>query len=254
MNENVATSTAIAVGANCLGFCITAWTKTHKITDLVGVGSFVLATSAMSMKMFQKDNLLTLIDNRIFWLNAAVIAWGSRLAMYLFRRILCIGEDKRLSKFFPAQDEGNFDRSRSNFPINLAFFWSIQALWSTICLLPINFANSMLGHSSASISRAAQSLTMSIASLVNIPDSSKPMLQMICLGAVSFPIASAFAGILVESVADYQKTQYRNDKANDNHWCDRGLWSLSRYPNCKLLMLVYAAITNGNCNQILARC
>jgi steroid 5-alpha reductase family enzyme len=47
------------------------------------------------------------------------------------------------------------------------------------------------------------------------------------------PVLGVFAGVLLESVADFQKNSYRNDKRNDGHWCDVGLWKLSRYPNCK---------------------
>jgi steroid 5-alpha reductase family enzyme len=49
------------------------------------------------------------------------------------------------------------------------------------------------------------------------------------------PVLGVFAGVLLESVADYQKNSYRNNKRNDGHWCDVGLWKLSRYPNCKPL-------------------
>jgi steroid 5-alpha reductase family enzyme len=53
------------------------------------------------------------------------------------------------------------------------------------------------------------------------------------LAIALLPVLGVFAGVLLESVADYQKNSYRNDKRNDGHWCDAGLWKLSRYPNCK---------------------
>jgi steroid 5-alpha reductase family enzyme len=60
------------------------------------------------------------------------------------------------------------------------------------------------------------------------------MLFRLCTTAVALlPVVGVFLGILLESMADFQKNSYRNDKRNDGHWCDVGLWKLSRYPNCK---------------------
>lgn len=38
-------------------------------------------------------------------------------------------------------------------------------------------------------------------------------------------------GFLVETLADKQKYDYRNESSNDGHWCDDGLWKWSRHPN-----------------------
>ncbi|RYG65177.1 DUF1295 domain-containing protein [archaeon] len=43
-----------------------------------------------------------------------------------------------------------------------------------------------------------------------------------------------YAGIAMEAVADYQKHVFRLNKSNDDKWCDVGVWSWCRYPNCKL--------------------
>ena len=40
-----------------------------------------------------------------------------------------------------------------------------------------------------------------------------------------------FGGILMEALADHQKSVYRSDPKNKNHWCDVGLWGVVRYPN-----------------------
>jgi steroid 5-alpha reductase family enzyme len=38
-------------------------------------------------------------------------------------------------------------------------------------------------------------------------------------------------GFLCESIADQQKFSFKNNPNNKNHWCDVGLWKLSRHPN-----------------------
>eukprot|EP01034_Spumella_vulgaris_P031055 gene31055-38384_t len=56
------------------------------------------------------------------------------------------------------------------------------------------------------------------------------------------PVASLYGGLLLEAVADYQKSRYRDDKRNDGHWCDVGLFSLSRHPNYFAELLVWWSV------------
>lgn len=54
------------------------------------------------------------------------------------------------------------------------------------------------------------------------------------LGYVSLAaLGVAVYGLLLECIADWQKYRFRNNKANDGRWCDVGLWSVSRHPNCE---------------------
>jgi steroid 5-alpha reductase family enzyme len=217
----------IILGMNLMGFVITAVTKTHKVTDLTGCGAFVVATILLSITSFReietnKNFHFNAFHNRLFWVTAAVIIWGTRLASFLFTRVLIVGEDKRLRIFFPEKNEGYFDACKSNFPLNLAGFWFLQALWAIICLLPVMFINSIPLIASSSL---VHSFASEIESL-NISSSTDPFAWT--------PIVSIFMGILFEAIADHQKSEYRSDKKNDGHWCDTGLWALSRHPNCKL--------------------
>jgi len=162
------------------------------ITDLVGVGSFGIAASS-----FLKQSLAR--NPRALFLNVAVVLWSSRLASYLFTRVNKLGEDKRLRPFFPQEGEGVLDSSRSNFPLNLAAFWGIQAAWGLITLIPLVLVNSV---------------------------------PSVALSPVSIALAAlSLASLGVEAVADWQKSQYRADARNSGHWCDTGLWKLARHPN-----------------------
>lgn len=58
--------------------------------------------------------------------------WGTRLASFLFYRIMTSPEDKRFDTFFPAKGE---------LPIKLAGFWSVQA---TVSCTILDFAHLIL--------------------------------------------------------------------------------------------------------------
>jgi len=38
-------------------------------------------------------------------------------------------------------------------------------------------------------------------------------------------------GLVIETIADYQKFVFKQDPKNKNHWIDSGLWKYSRHPN-----------------------
>mmetsp|Transcript_2257 Transcript_2257/g.4018 ORF Transcript_2257/g.4018 Transcript_2257/m.4018 type:complete len:306 (+) Transcript_2257:80-997(+) len=210
--------TACVIGAcNGVGYGITAGLETHKITDLVGAGSFVAATVSLSHRNGLIQNLLEgrITSPKLLLVNAGVILWGSRLASYLFNRVLQLGEDKRLRKFFRKPGESYLDLKGSFFPIRLSIFWVIQAAWGYLCMLPVTLLNSV--------------------PLLLKDGTPNPFLTFGGgygkLALSLLPVVGLFGGVIMEAVADYQKTLYRSDPKNDGHWCDKGLWAYSRYPN-----------------------
>ena len=194
---------AIVGGCNGIGYALTAALETHKLTDLVGVGSFVIATADMITRL-PKDNL------RAVHIDANIMLWGVRLASYLFFRVLRVGHDKRLDPFFRSPGEGFFDTSKSMFPLKLLSFWVIQAIWGTVCLIPVSFLNT------------------------------QPAVAVDALSALS--IGMGYVATLLETIADWQKFSYRNNPANKGHWCDVGLWSISRHPNYFSELLLWMSI------------
>lgn len=122
-----------------------------------------------------------------------VCIWGIRLSGYLLYRIIKIGEDKR------------FDDKRENCAA-FAGFWTFQAFWVFTVSLPVIFINAP-----------------SSAVKLDLDDHWTP--QDI-VGALFFVV-----GLLSETIADFEKFNFRNNPENKGKWCDVGLWGVSRHPN-----------------------
>jgi len=196
-------SAAVVGGINLGGFAVTAATHTHKLVDLCGTGSFVasaLATCAVCVKEFKRVSPGKPLPIRPIVMTAGVVFWGTRLASFLFYRIMTSPEDKRFDTFFPAKGE---------LPIKLAGFWSIQATWGFVCLLPVTLA-CRLKSASAPVGPAF----------------------WIAMGCFA-------AGFMCEAVADHQKMMFKSVPGNKDLWCDVGLWKYSRHPNYFGEMLVW---------------
>lgn len=92
-----------------------------------------------------------------------------------------------------------FDNIRTNF-VKFAKFWFFQAITIWIILLPsiYVFSNEKFTN----------------------------------LNTISFIGAFIwFIGLLVESIADYQKFVFKNNAENKGRWIQTGLWKYSRHPN-----------------------
>lgn len=253
---------------NGMGFLITAITKTHKITDLLGAGSFVVASAYMTMKHGNIENSLLTMT-----VNVCVMIWGARLSGYLFYRILHTHEDKRLAKFFPKPDEGFFDKTRSNFPVRLSVFWTLQSLWAMILLIPVIYLNGSTENIAATTSdlSAATTFLLSIfppsSSLTKTLPTILEFADFVChfLG-----IAGMISGVIIESLADYQKYHYKEtqktlieerkkkdgqkkkgkdveeEEEEEDHWCDVGVWKYCRFPNCKSTLICFVSICSSS--------
>jgi len=111
--------------------------------------------------------------------------------------VLQLGGDKRLEKFFREPGEGWLDRARSLFPVHLATFWGIQALWGIVCMLPVTLVSAV------------------------------PAVPLDRWSTIIF--TGVAMGLTLEVVADCQK--YRFKQMHKDRWCDVGLWSWCRHPN-----------------------
>ncbi|XP_069179894.1 uncharacterized protein [Procambarus clarkii] len=92
-----------------------------------------------------------------------------------------------------------FDKTRGN-PSRFLFVWTLQGVWVLVTVLP--------------------------SVLAVLSPRQRP------LGARDYVGWGIWAtGFLIEVVADYQKTTFRNNPANKDKFIKSGLWYLSRHPN-----------------------
>jgi steroid 5-alpha reductase family enzyme len=114
-NTNMFYGQAIIIGANVLGFLISLTTNSHLHVDLLGTGAF--AVSALPTLLNKS------LPDRVRLSSAAVLTWSSKLAAFLFYRILQTGHDGRLDDIL-AQ------------PLYAAGFWTFSMAWGILCTLP----------------------------------------------------------------------------------------------------------------------
>ena len=109
---------AVFVGLNSLGLLISLATGSHLHLDLLGTGAFA---AAATVPFFSGSPILP----RVKLSSIAVFMWGTKLAAYLFLRVLKVKKDARLTDTLSSGS-------------GAAMFWIISALWGVICSLPFS--------------------------------------------------------------------------------------------------------------------
>ena len=104
--------------------------------------------------------------------------------------------------FFRIQKAGEDKRFRDIKPSPTRFFmtWTLQGMWISICS-----------------ACAITAISTSEGILMN---------TLFFVGAITFIL-----GLLIEVIADNQKTKFRSDPNNKDKFISTGLWSYSRHPN-----------------------
>ncbi|KAI0175302.1 hypothetical protein BJ166DRAFT_171029 [Pestalotiopsis sp. NC0098] len=128
-------------------------------------------------------------------LSAAVAFWSIRLGSYLFQRVLKEGKDSR------------FDDIRGS-KAKFAGAWTGQAVWVSLCLLPVIAVNAAPPAAFAALAGLRPSDLLGL--------------------------ALYFGGFAFEITADRQKSAWMHEKRTKQHdeaFLTRGLWSKSQYPN-----------------------
>ena len=135
-----------------------------------------------------------------FAVSGLVLLWGLRLSFYLFSRNWGKPEDFRYAAW------------RNEWGSSWVFFsifkvYLLQALIMQLIAIPIFVVNVVPQMEFASESRVR-------------------FLPWILIGMVI-----AIGGIVLETVADLQKSKFKGDLKNQNKICQVGLWGISRHPN-----------------------
>ena len=129
--------------------------------------------------------------DRGLWMLLLVVAWASRLALFITRRNWGHGEDRRY-QMIRARNQPNFAFK------SLYLVFALQAVLAWIVSAP--FFAGMSG--------------------------SRPMGWLDAMG-----IAVAAFGIVFEAIGDAQMAIFKKDPKNKGQVMDRGVWRYTRHPN-----------------------
>ncbi|KAK4150575.1 hypothetical protein C8A00DRAFT_17927 [Chaetomidium leptoderma] len=150
------------------------------------------------------------VDWRQGVVSLAVCVWAGRLGIYTFRRTLHKGGDSR------------FDFIRYN-PKRFFSVFMLQALWVTMCTLPVVALNSVPFEAFEGVAWQSGGGDP----VVLVPSIMR--MFWFWLGAWSI-----FRGFMIECVADWQMAKWAKEKEQKKHdevFCGKGLWYRSRHPN-----------------------
>jgi len=170
----------IDIGIQWAGATAAIIFKTEKFYDLLGAVTNILLAQ-LSYEFSRKQTARQLVQSNL------VTLWAARLGLYLFIRILKDGRDKRFA-----------DAKKK--PIIMYVFWTVQAAWCYVTLLPTLMLNEQARD--------------------------PPLGPQDYIGWSLFGV-----GFLFETVADLQKTMFRGNKDNAGKFITSGLWGISRHPN-----------------------
>jgi steroid 5-alpha reductase family enzyme len=197
-NPAVSTSSAILQGAkilgvtNLLGFAVTALTKSHAFFDGTAIFSQFVAV-VYGYHTTQRAGFDINENTRTKIVTMMGLAWALRLGSFLVRRVLHVGEDRRLRPAFKSIR-------------TLGFYWFLNALWAFSNITPIL---AIQAHSSGSEGGEKEKM--------------KPF---------DWAITALWGFLwLWQAVADEQKYRFRNNPANADKWISTGLYRYCRYPN-----------------------
>jgi steroid 5-alpha reductase family enzyme len=176
----------MSFGINWIAFIPSFIYKTEKYYDLVGSITYttVIITSTFLIGNINLRHLLIMV---------LVLIWTFRLGIFLFRRILKAGEDKRFREL--KQSGPRFFRA-----------WTIQGLWVSLTL--------------------ASALTAITADKVELVDYNWYDWSMLILGLIIWIVGFTF-----EAVGDRQKKKFVTNPENQGKFIRGGLWDISRHPN-----------------------
>ena len=111
--------------------------------------------------------------------------------------------------------DSRFDETREKCCKFLAF-WIGQMMWVWVCMLPVVFINS-------------------------VPATTDPALN----AADYVAWALIILGFIFQVAADVHKYLFKNDPANKDAICDKGLWGVSRHPNYFGEMMIWWGVFIG---------
>ncbi|KAL1020700.1 hypothetical protein UPYG_G00003520 [Umbra pygmaea] len=180
MGSTIAKCAATDLGIQWAGWAVASALKTEKFYDLAGSGTFILLAH-LSRYWAGTHHFRQNVQTGL------VTAWGLRLGTFLFLRILKDGQDRR------------FNNVRES-PGTFFVYWSVQAAWVFMTLLPTLMLNS--------------------------EHRDRPLGLRDYLGWGFWGL-----GFTIEALADQQKWVFKGNPDNAGKFIQSGLWAYSRHPN-----------------------
>lgn len=197
LNKNVLLKAAVSdVAIQWACFVVAQVFKTEKFYDLVGSSSFLYLTWATLI--WSKRGHSVVWHPRQTIQNSCISVWAVRLGTYLFSRVIASGGDRR------------FRKAKEN-PLLFFTFWTMQAVWVWLTLLP----------------------TM----ILNTKEVNKELNYRDYLGWSVWAL-----GFLIEVIADYEKSKFKSRPENSGKFISVGLWSLCRHPNYLGEVMMWAGL------------
>lgn len=163
-----------------------------------------------------KSDKLTDISYSISFISLAILAYiysqdKNSYSLILFLMIILWGVrigGFLLRRILKVGKDKRFDPLRDNF-INFGKFWLGQAITAWVLLLPVTISI-YRGHKINSVA-------------------------YIGFGIWAF-------GLIIETIADLQKIQFKNNPENRGKWIQSGIWGYSRHPNYYGEILVWIGV------------
>eukprot|EP00941_MAST-03F_sp_MAST-3F-sp1_P004861 g4861.t1 len=205
---------AIDFGLQWACFIVAAMLQTEIFYDISGS----LTHIALVLTSLLHNHPLEETDTRQRVLTGMVLAWTTRLGLFLLKRIVKDGKDKR------------FNKARTK-PSLFFIFWTFQAVWVFLIACPVYIVN--LKKKSKEDGGWFNWEDDSIGREINWRD------------YIGWSIW-AF-GFVVQAVADAQKRSFR--KTNPGQFIKHGLWRWSQHPNYvgEILMWSGIALSSSSC-------
>ncbi|KAL7559391.1 hypothetical protein ACA910_008013 [Epithemia clementina (nom. ined.)] len=234
---------SIILGTNLVGFLISllfrgaSWNK-HYHVDLLGSGAFALAAlPAYRQATRELNNVLRREEfmsdhpaqrgtfqaaqrrhnpQRLYYTSLAVVAWSTKLATYLFLRVIEQGGDARL------------DAIMAN-PSYCAGFWAFSALWGVVCGLPYSLGLSSSDAGNWQVFQTGMGLFVVGWIIETVADLQKWI----------FKLTNAASSSSSSSSSSSAK------------FCNVGLWSWSQHPNWFGDLLLWTGLFVANVPSLM---
>lgn len=182
--------------------------STLVISIAVQIGFFILAATFKTDKVTDLSYSLTFIILALLLLLTNQTFFPTQIFIALLITFWGIRLAAYLfSRILKTGKDSRFDSSREDL-LKFAGFWTLQAVSVWIIMLPATVA--------LSADITPQTVWLSVLGLI-----------------------VSCAGLIVETIADYQKYTFKNQPNNRGKWIQSGLWKYSRHPNYFGEMLVW---------------